>query len=91
MDPLARHRLILNICVLLSVLFLPWWATIALMGAVLFSSERAFEVLFWGLLMDVLYGTPQPLFFNITFLFTFGAGAMFVLAFFIKRRLIFYS
>jgi len=82
-------RISLNILMVSSILFLPWWLSILFALVLLFGFE-AVEVLGWGLLIDILYGTPLTLFFNFTFIFTLLFLTLFLVTTHLKQRLIFY-
>jgi hypothetical protein len=83
-------RVIFNILMLGSILFLPWWVTAIIAVGFLFKF-KAYEVILWGVFADILYSSPAPSFYNIEFLFTIGAVVFFVLTYFIKKRLMFYD
>ena len=55
-------RLLFDLAVLLSVLYLPWWVAILVgfSGAFLFASY--YEIFIFGLLADLLYGTSTSTF-----------------------------
>jgi len=72
-----------------SILFLPWWFSILFALVLLFGFE-AVEVLGWGLLIDILYGTPLTFFFNFTFIFTLLFLLLFLSTYYLKKRLVFY-
>ena len=82
-------RISLNILMVSSILFLPWWLSILFALVLLFGFE-AVEVLGWGLLIDILYGTPLTLFFNFTFIFTLLFFVLFLSTQYLKRYLVFY-
>ena len=83
-------RVILNIALFVSVLFLPWWLSIVFM-VILLVFYTAYEIVFWGLAIDMLYSAPVPLFANFVLIFTVFSLLLFVSAEILKRRLIFYS
>lgn len=83
-------RIFLNGCLLVSVLFFPWWLTIAF-ALLLVVSVRAYEILFWGFLLDVLYAAKLPDFFGIPILFTLCFGFIFIAVELIKPGLVFYG
>lgn len=83
-------RIAFNVLMFASVLFLPWWVTVIVAVVFLFKFT-AYEIMLWGVFADVLYSASVPSFYNIEFLFTIGAIVIFVLAYFIKRRLMFYD
>lgn len=83
-------RVVFNILMFGSILFLPWWVTIIIAIGFLFKF-RAYEVILWGVFADVLYSSAVISFSNIQFLFTATFVVFFVLAYFIKKRLMFYD
>jgi len=83
-------RVIFNILMLGSILFLSWWVTAIVAIGFLFKF-RAYEIILWGIFADVLYGASVPSFYNIEFLFTIGAIVFFILSYFLKKKLMFYD
>jgi len=61
----------------IGVFFLPLWMTvvIALGGVFLFDSY--YEVMVAGLLIDLLYSSPTPLLYNVTYIGTIGGLFLF--------------
>ncbi|PIT96563.1 hypothetical protein COT82_02565 [Candidatus Campbellbacteria bacterium CG10_big_fil_rev_8_21_14_0_10_35_52] len=83
-------RIIFNVLIFGSVLFFPWWFTIII--AIFFLSVfNAYEVLFWGLFADMLYGVSTPNFFGIQFIFTIIFTLFFICARILKKKLIHYD
>lgn len=83
-------RIIFNVLMFGSILFLPWWVTV--IAAIAFLAFfNAYEILFWGLFADILYSAPVPDFLNIEFIFTIIFFLFFVGAYFIKKKLILYN
>jgi len=82
-------RIMLNLSLLVSVLLLPWWIS-ALVALVAVLMYRAYEVIFWGFVFDVLYAWPLPALANVSLVATTAAVAMFLLAEYSKRFLSFY-
>lgn len=83
-------RIILNILLGVSILTLPWWVSIFFILTMLFL-YRAYEVLAWALVADVLYGWPLPALFNTPLLFTILVTFLFFAAEYGKRFLVFYQ
>ncbi len=83
-------RVTINIVLLASILFLPWWVSVAIM-VFLLALYRAYEVFLWGFLMDALYSGPVPLYLNIPILFTIMSVLLFIVIGVSKQRLIFYT
>jgi len=83
-------RIALNIMTLTSVIILPWWVSVIFI-LVLITRYRAYEILFWGFLLDILYSSPIPSLLNTTLLFTIISLVVFILADITKKHLIFYT
>lgn len=81
-------RVLLNIGVLCSIFFLPWWSTLLLIVA-LFTIAQPYETLFWGLLYDLLYSYVGAHLFP--FWGTAFVAACLITAPLIKRRLLLYE
>ena len=71
-------------------MFLPWWITTIIAIGFLFKF-KAYEVIFWGVFADILYSSAVINFLNIQFLFTMTFILLFMIMYFIKKRLMFYS
>lgn len=83
-------RFFLNSSTFISVLFFPWWFTIGFILLLLVSS-RAYEAIFWGFMLDALYGAPVPRFMDFPALFTIVLAFLFLTVEFIKPSLVFYE
>lgn len=84
-------RLVLNILLFLTILFLPWWFVLLAALALLIVFD-AYEILFWGLFIDALYGNPSTfILFSFEYVFTIGFLAVLIISFIIKRKVIFYD
>ncbi len=70
---MTRQRLVANTALLISVLYLPWWITVALAVVGLFSFNRFFELIIFMLVIDLLYGAPGAGFWSYPFLFSSAA------------------
>lgn len=52
------YRLLADCVMILSVLFLPWWAVIILGSVFFMTFDSYYEFLFFALLSDVLFSVP---------------------------------
>jgi len=79
-------RIAFNIALILSLLFLPWWAgaIIALSGA--FLVDGFFEVIIYGIISDALYGTSLG-FHGFTHVGAIYAVIVFALGSVVQKRL----
>ena len=84
------YRIFLNTLLLWSVLFLPWWVSVFFMVSLLVL-WKAYEVLFWGFLIDVTYGASVPSYGTIPLIFTLLSVLLFIAIEFSKKRIIFYT
>ncbi len=69
-----------------SILFFPWWVSVFLGVLLLFAGE-GYEVLFGGVLLDVLYGAPLPFFFHFPALYTALFSLLFLFVRVVKPRM----
>ena len=71
-------RIIYNVSVFVSVLFLPWWvpATLCVFGIVMFS--KYYECVAFGTIMDLLYGM-ETLVYGVPIVFTLASFVLFIL------------
>lgn len=63
-------RIITNIVIVISILFLPWWATVLLVCAGILLFPHFYEAIIAGVLMDVLYGVSMVSFSGFVAVFT---------------------
>ncbi|MBI2627629.1 hypothetical protein HYW72_01730 [Candidatus Nomurabacteria bacterium] len=80
-------RIISGILLLISVLFMPFWVSVvlALIGMAYFSFFL--EAVFLFFLSDLLYGTPEPKFFNVVFVSFIAAFICFIILELLKKQL----
>jgi len=83
-------RILINISIFLSALFLPWWITLIFILLLVFSFIAP-EILVWGFFIDVLYAAPVAPFLGFEFIFTFFFLFLYFVAHYLKKRLVFYS
>ncbi len=62
-------RTVWNISIVFSILYLPWWLSLALVVGACLSVPKFYESLFYGLLIDTLYGTKSGLY-GLAYVFT---------------------
>lgn len=82
-----KKRIVFNIFLVASVIYMPWWVTAVLAVAGVFMFKRFYEIVAVGVLMDLLYGVPAPRFFNFWFVFTIGSLAVYLAAMKVKESL----
>lgn len=80
-------RLVADILLFMSVLYLPWWvgASLALVFFFIFSNYT--EMLFAALLTDLLYAVPVERFGGFSLVLSLSALAIFVFGKILKRHL----
>lgn len=83
----AWARPLLAAALFASVLFLPWFVTLALALA-LVALANAYEVILAGFLLDLLYGVDGMFGVPMPFLGTTTAFILFAAAYLIKRNLV---
>lgn len=82
-------RVILNVIFIIAILFFPWWFTLFI-GVLLLVGFEAYEVLVGGLVADILYSAPVPLFLEFQFMMTAIFALLFVFAYYLKKKLVLY-
>jgi hypothetical protein len=68
-----------------------WWLTWCFAIGLLFYFPKYYEIIVWGIIYDALYGMSLPEYWNIRYIFTISSIALFVIAFFLRKRLIVYD
>lgn len=80
-------RILASIVLLLSVLYLPFWVSVILGLATMAYFPFFLEAVFLFFLSDLLYGTPEPKFFNMVFVSGGAALVCFILIELLKKKL----
>src|SRR3989344_977938 len=86
-----KYRISTAIIMLISIIWGYWWISVILALIFLFLFPLYYEIIFWGVLYDALYGVPLELFYNIPYTFSILAIFIFTITFFIKKKLIVYE
>ena len=81
-------RIALNLLLMGSIAWFFWWVSLAC-AVVLVARYRAYEVIFWGAVLDFLYGTSAVL--AMPFLSTLVFTVCLLVAELIKPYLVFYD
>lgn len=74
-----------------SIIWGYWWLTWSLAIIFLFIFPLYYEILFWGVMYDALYGLPLPQFYNLPYIFTISSIILFASAFFLRKILLAYE
>lgn len=78
----------LSAAFLLSALLLPWWATV-LLGIAVIGIYRSYAVaIIGGIMMDLLFGIPQPALFGFAYVYTLLFAILSAVAFYLDRRIL---
>lgn len=70
---MQRKRLVVDAALLVSILFLPWWISVAAGAVGLLMISNFFEVIIFMFLIDLLYGASGVNFWSYPFLLTSAA------------------
>ncbi len=84
-------RTISGIIVFLSIVYGYWWITWLLAIILLFYIPNYYEIIAWGIVYDALYGAKLPMFYNIKYIFTIFSITIFLISFYLRKRLIIYD
>lgn len=82
-------RIILNILLFASILFLHWWVSIFI-ALILLVLHKSYELVLWGIFADSLYSSVDGLF-GIQFIFTLIFILILLISIPVKKRVIFYG
>lgn len=72
---------------LLGAFLLPWWLVLFSACVMVFVFGNFFELLLVAFLIDLLYGSPLPYFFNSSFILSIGAAVSYVVLSVIKTHI----
>ncbi len=84
-------RILLNIAIISSMFYLPWWVVIILALPGVFLFDGFYEIFFVGLLLDVLYGVKAEEFYGIWFVFTIIFTIIYITIKRLKKNIRFYE
>lgn len=84
-------RIFSNCILILSVFFLPPYATFLLILVFIFVFDAFIESIAWAFILDIFYGGGGFLGIHSQYLFTIGTVIFFLCSFRIKKMLKFYS
>jgi hypothetical protein len=79
-------RIAFHIALILSILYTPWWAFAVILISACFLIDRFYESIIYGVIVDVLYGTPVG-WHGFAYMGTLFAAATFIIASAIRNRL----
>lgn len=85
---MPHRRLFANIFLILSVLYFPWWVTTAFVVVCLFLFTGMYEVVFYGLLIDVLYGAHNSVGEGFVWVFTLSYLVALVFISYIRKSIL---
>lgn len=80
-------RLLVNLILIVSLLFLPWWVGALFVLVACFFIKSLYEVVLYGILFDGLYGS-QFGFHGFVFLATFYTSVVFFVTSFLRTKLV---
>ncbi len=87
------QRILFSVALFISILFLPWWISLLLALLFLFMIERYYEIVVFGLAMDILYSSSMSLvlgLFHIPLVFFLCSIILLGCVELLKTKLIFY-
>ena len=84
---MTMPRILADIILAGSVLFLPWWASLLIGSAFFFAFDFYYELLIAGLLADLLYGAPISKFGGFTAVSAVGVLLVCVPLFSVRKRM----
>ena len=67
---MRNRRILADVVIFLSFIFLPWWCTISLAIISIFVVRPFFEFALVGFFIDLTYGVSSQIFFGIPFFLT---------------------
>jgi hypothetical protein len=68
-----------------------WWIVWPLIIVFLFIFPTYYEIIFWGVMYDALYGLSVPQFWNIPFVFSILSIVLFILSQLLRKLLLAYE
>ncbi len=84
-------RVLSAIIMFLCIIYGYWWVTWSIAIIFLFYFSIYYEIILWGIMYDSLYGISLSQFYNIKLPFTIACFFLFIIAYFLRKRLIIYN
>lgn len=84
-------RVLLDLCVVLSIFIAPWWCPSLLVLVGLLYYPDYFESICAGFMIDSLYGVSRVSFHHVTLVYTYGFACLFIICVLIRNRLSFFT
>jgi len=84
-------RGIAGLAMIASVIWGPWWLTWSFAIIFLFLFPSYYEIIIAGVAYDALYGLPLAQFHNFPYVFTVSSAFLFIIAFFLRKKLLVYN
>lgn len=87
----SSWRYVAGFLLFISLVFGQWWLTWTLAIVFLFIFSSYYEIIITGILYDALYGAALPQFYNFSYVFTVSAFVLFLLAVYLRQKMILYA
>ncbi len=87
----SKFRWLAGLVILTSLVWGYWWLTWIFAIAFLFLFSSYYEIIMTGVIYDAIYGLPLPQFYNFPYVFTLLSAVLFLIAIFLKQKLLAYS
>ncbi|MBI2046222.1 MAG: hypothetical protein HYT28_02285 [Parcubacteria group bacterium] len=83
-------RISFDIVLFISLFIAPWWVSLIIALGGVFFFNHFYEIIVAGIIMDIVYGSPEASFLDFPFISGVAALLFFVGGEYIKKRMIFY-
>lgn len=84
-------RIFSALIVIASIIWSYWWLTWVLAIIFLFLFPTYYEILFWGIMYDALYGLSLAQFWGFAYVFTLSSAVLFLFSLFLRKSLLAYD
>ena len=86
-SPRMLWRVFADILLVCGVFLFPWWIVLLCACVLFFTFGRFFELFLVAFLIDLLYGSPVPYFFNSSFVLSLGAVALYLALSTVRKKM----
>ncbi len=80
-------RIITGLAMLALIVWGYWWLTWIWAIVFLFAFRDYYEIIFWGVMYDALYGLPLLQFWRFPYVFTLASVVLFFISLFLRKKL----
>jgi hypothetical protein len=84
-------RILANVLVFFSIVWGYWWMTWIISLSLIFIFPKYYEIMFWSIMYDSIYGASLQMFYNTPFVFTILSIILLIVSIIFRKNLLAYE